>query len=218
MLLDVLVIGLRAGETEHPLLQDGDRGRSRGRARGRGAARCRETGHAVLAPAVETRAGVIVRRYARVSALAVVLAHRSPLALAGCRPQRYQSPACRSRSRAGQALDSTLCSWHGASSWGSRTWAGPRCGGIVGSASSESGDASPRRRVRSLRRKGEHERGRSIHPPPSQAQDSTRPERAGVVLLALILVAAVANLNLAVANVALRRSARRSTHRRRAST
>ena len=33
--------------------------------------------------------------------------------------------------------------------------------------------------------------------------ESTRPERAGAVLAALILVAAVANLNLAVANVAL---------------
>jgi MFS transporter, DHA2 family, multidrug resistance protein len=35
------------------------------------------------------------------------------------------------------------------------------------------------------------------------ASESTAPERAGLVLLALILVAAVANLNLAVANVAL---------------
>ena len=35
------------------------------------------------------------------------------------------------------------------------------------------------------------------------ASDSTSPERGGLVLLALILVAAVANLNLAVANVAL---------------
>ncbi len=35
------------------------------------------------------------------------------------------------------------------------------------------------------------------------AEPSTRPERAGLVLTALILVAAVANLNLAVANVAL---------------
>jgi len=34
-------------------------------------------------------------------------------------------------------------------------------------------------------------------------RDSTAPERAGIVLAALILVAAVANLNLAVANVAL---------------
>ena len=34
-------------------------------------------------------------------------------------------------------------------------------------------------------------------------QESTRPENAGAVLAALILVAAVANLNLAVANVAL---------------
>ena len=35
------------------------------------------------------------------------------------------------------------------------------------------------------------------------AERSTAPEHGGVVLLALILVAAVANLNLAVANVAL---------------
>src|SRR6266567_1175157 len=35
------------------------------------------------------------------------------------------------------------------------------------------------------------------------ASESTTPERAGLVLVALILVAAVANLNLAVANVAL---------------
>ena len=35
------------------------------------------------------------------------------------------------------------------------------------------------------------------------AETSTAPERQGLVLLALILVAAVANLNLAVANVAL---------------
>src|SRR5262245_31086578 len=35
------------------------------------------------------------------------------------------------------------------------------------------------------------------------AETSTAPERGGLVLVALILVAAVANLNLAVANVAL---------------
>jgi MFS transporter, DHA2 family, multidrug resistance protein len=37
----------------------------------------------------------------------------------------------------------------------------------------------------------------------SRMADHTQPDRAGFVLLALILVAAVANLNLAVANVAL---------------
>ena len=37
----------------------------------------------------------------------------------------------------------------------------------------------------------------------SQAERGDAPERAGLVLLALVLVAAVANLNLAVANVAL---------------
>src|SRR5262245_17254747 len=40
-------------------------------------------------------------------------------------------------------------------------------------------------------------------PGPSTAEASVAPERAGLVLGALILVAAVANLNLAVANVAL---------------
>jgi MFS family permease len=40
-------------------------------------------------------------------------------------------------------------------------------------------------------------------PAPPQAEVSTAPDRAGLVLLALILVAAVANLNLSVANVAL---------------
>ncbi len=45
---------------------------------------------------------------------------------------------------------------------------------------------------------------------------STAPERGGLVLLALILVAAVANLNLAVANVALPVDRQpRSTRRRR---
>lgn len=39
--------------------------------------------------------------------------------------------------------------------------------------------------------------------PMAEADASTKPERAGLVLAALILVAAVANLNLAVANVAL---------------
>ena len=38
---------------------------------------------------------------------------------------------------------------------------------------------------------------------PAAAEPSTAPDRPGLVLLALILVAAVANLNLAVANVAL---------------
>ena len=38
---------------------------------------------------------------------------------------------------------------------------------------------------------------------PTAAGTGTAPERAGLVLIALILVAAVANLNLAVANVAL---------------
>ena len=37
----------------------------------------------------------------------------------------------------------------------------------------------------------------------AEAEISTAPNRAGLVLCALILVAAVANLNLAVANVAL---------------
>jgi len=39
--------------------------------------------------------------------------------------------------------------------------------------------------------------------PSAQQEASAAPNRAGLVLLALILVAAVANLNLAVANVAL---------------
>src|SRR5215471_4952434 len=39
--------------------------------------------------------------------------------------------------------------------------------------------------------------------PGEQLEASAEPNRAGLVLLALILVAAVANLNLAVANVAL---------------
>ena len=47
--------------------------------------------------------------------------------------------------------------------------------------------------------------GVSPHEQPAggTAEASTSPARAGLVLLALILVAAVANLNLAVANVAL---------------
>jgi DHA2 family multidrug resistance protein-like MFS transporter len=40
-------------------------------------------------------------------------------------------------------------------------------------------------------------------PPPQAGEPSTAPKRAGLVLISLILVAAVANLNLAVANVAL---------------
>jgi MFS transporter, DHA2 family, multidrug resistance protein len=40
-------------------------------------------------------------------------------------------------------------------------------------------------------------------PPPADGESSTAPARAGLVLISLILVAAVANLNLAVANVAL---------------
>ena len=46
------------------------------------------------------------------------------------------------------------------------------------------------------------------------AQDSSGPDNAKLVLIALILVAAVANLNLSVANVALPPSERRSTHRK----
>jgi DHA2 family multidrug resistance protein-like MFS transporter len=38
---------------------------------------------------------------------------------------------------------------------------------------------------------------------PGAAEASSAPERSGVILVALILVAGVANLNLAVANVAL---------------
>ncbi len=49
---------------------------------------------------------------------------------------------------------------------------------------------------------GTAENGAAGSPGPTAA-DSTAPGRAGLVLLALILVAAVANLNLAVANVAL---------------
>src|SRR6187551_1940094 len=47
------------------------------------------------------------------------------------------------------------------------------------------------------------ERGVSDRPSTPGAGASTSPERGGLVLAALILVAAVANLNLAVANVAL---------------
>jgi MFS transporter, DHA2 family, multidrug resistance protein len=43
----------------------------------------------------------------------------------------------------------------------------------------------------------------SANTPVSEAEGSTQPDRASVVLVALILVAAVANLNLSVANVAL---------------
>ena len=51
-------------------------------------------------------------------------------------------------------------------------------------------------------RRGADRRGRA-HGGPGPAEASRAPERPGLVLLALILVAAVANLNLAVANVAL---------------
>src|SRR6187401_3421343 len=47
------------------------------------------------------------------------------------------------------------------------------------------------------------ERGVSDRPSTPGAGASTSPERGGLVLAALILVAAVANLNLSVANVAL---------------
>jgi MFS family permease len=43
----------------------------------------------------------------------------------------------------------------------------------------------------------------TVSPPPAADEPSTVPDRAPVVLISLILVAAVANLNLAVANVAL---------------
>ena len=87
VLLDVLpVVGLGAGEPEHPLLEDRISTVPQRQPEAQPLLDVTEAGHPVLAPAVGARAGVIVGERVPCLAIgAVVLAHRAPLALAEVR-------------------------------------------------------------------------------------------------------------------------------------
>ena len=79
---------------------------------------------------------------------------------------------------------------------------GTRCRPAPRSSSSRARTSGCRSRPAPLSLSGNVTRGDQADPPPGGGT-STAPARAGLVLISLILVAAVANLNLAVANVAL---------------
>ncbi len=77
------VVALGAGEAEHPLLEDRVVAVPQCEAEAQPLFDVGEPGHAVLAPAVGARTGVVVGEVGpRLAVGAVVLAHRSPLALA----------------------------------------------------------------------------------------------------------------------------------------
>ena len=80
VVLDVLaVVALRAGQAEHPLLQDRVAAVPQRERHAQVLPDVTDAGHAVLAPPVGTRAGVVVREVVPgLAAGAVVLAHRPP--------------------------------------------------------------------------------------------------------------------------------------------
>src|SRR4029453_9566693 len=87
VLLDVLpVVGLGAGQAEHPLLEDGVASVPQRQAQAEPLLHVAEAGHAVLTPPVGARPRVVVREVGPgVAVGAVVLPHRAPLALAHVR-------------------------------------------------------------------------------------------------------------------------------------
>src|SRR4029079_18720641 len=90
VLLDVLaVVALAVREAEHPLLEDRVRAVPQGEREAEALALVGDAGDAVLAPAVGARARLVVGEVAPgVAVVAVVLAHRPPLALAEVRAPR----------------------------------------------------------------------------------------------------------------------------------
>ena len=88
VLLDVLaMVALGAGETEHPLLEDRVATVPQRQTEAQALLDVGEPGHAVLTPAVRARAGMVVGEVRpRIAVLAVVLAHRAPLAFTDVRP------------------------------------------------------------------------------------------------------------------------------------
>ena len=124
VLLDVLaVVGLRAGEPEHPLLQDGIPAVPQRQRQAQLLLDVREPGHPVLAPAVRTRAGVVVGEVGPgVAVGAVVLPDRAPLALAEVgAPQVPVAGLPQPVLELAEALDPRpLRSWHGSCSRRSR--------------------------------------------------------------------------------------------------
>ena len=90
VLLDVLaVVALAVGEAEHPLLEDRVGAVPERQRQAQPLALVADPGDPVLAPAVRARARVVVGEVVpRVAVVAVVLAHRAPLALAQVRAPR----------------------------------------------------------------------------------------------------------------------------------
>src|SRR4051794_30361774 len=88
ILLDVLpVVALAVGQAEQPLLEDGVFAVPQGQGEAEALLVVADAGQAVLAPAVSAAARLVVGEVVPgVAALAVVLAHRPPLALAQVRP------------------------------------------------------------------------------------------------------------------------------------
>ena len=86
--LDVLaVIALAIGQAEQPLLEDRVLAVPQRQGKAQPLVVVAEPGEAVLAPMIGARPGLIVREIVpRIAVLAVVLAHRAPLALAEVGP------------------------------------------------------------------------------------------------------------------------------------
>src|SRR6516162_2293147 len=87
VLLDVFpVIALAIGQAEQPLLQDLVLAIPQGNGKTQPLVVVTDTGEAILAPVIGARAGlIVVEVIPRIAVLAVVLAHRAPLALAEVR-------------------------------------------------------------------------------------------------------------------------------------
>ena len=110
VLLDVLaVVALAVGEAEHPLLEDRVGAVPQRQRQAQPLALVADPGDPVLAPAVGARARLVVGEVVPgVAVLAVVLAHRAPLALAQVRTPRLP------RHRAGARLLEALVLGRGA--------------------------------------------------------------------------------------------------------
>src|SRR5215471_18308803 len=87
ILFDILpVIALRIGQPKQPLLYDRVLAVPHGDRKAQALMIITDPGKPILAPVIRARAGLIVREIIpRVAILAVVLAHRAPLALAEIR-------------------------------------------------------------------------------------------------------------------------------------
>jgi hypothetical protein len=116
VLLHVLaVVPLGVGEAEQPLLEDGVLPVPEGEGEAEALLVVRDPGEAVLAPPVGARARLVVRDVSPgVAGVAVVLAHRAPLALGQVRPPATPRDSALARLRQARLLRrQPSLGWHG---------------------------------------------------------------------------------------------------------